>query len=561
MITFDPRAEISGTYAPVGWLVGILLGVLLVGTLYKIFTSKVLSSRRKAVRSTLHGLLVLVLAGYLLQPAWPRRDTARHAWVVSEVVPSAWKRKIQDSLGVKKLLSENEFSESLEESLGKPLVEASRYDSVTLVGQGFSETMLSQVPLSRLAWVPYYPDDQPSALHWQGLLRQGELQRVTGVVQSARRQWLAVRYAGRTLDSLEVPAGQQPFALEFPAFAQGRSTVALTLGEKVLDSLRFFTRPVPPLHFLLVLGSPDFESRTLAEWLGRQGHTVRVSTSVSRGIQSEVTINASASSAKVPDVILTDPAHASDARVKRALTAGKSVVFFNLTQPQAEVPAINRALGSTFALKQISSEATVPIQKELLALPYAFTTRLGQSQVPGYPVAVQKREGTLAVSLLTETFPLRLSGDSLAYERLWLSLLARVQPAFADHIAVDAPLLARQEGRLAFTNFGQVPEAVTIGQDTVPLRHSPINPRAAEVKYLFGRAGWVPLADSLEIYVDSSSSVASFARLAGYLRAQPTVGAGLVAPAEPSGQRLPGWAWLLLLITCLTALWVEPKIA
>jgi hypothetical protein len=50
----------------------------------------------------------------------------------------------------------------------------------------------------------------------------------------------------------------------------------------------------------------------------------------------------------------------------------------------------------------------------------------------GYPVAIQKTATKIGLSLISETFPLKLSGDSAAYERIWTSILTQLQPAFND---------------------------------------------------------------------------------------------------------------------------------
>ena len=109
------------------------------------------------------------------------------------------------------------------------------------------------------------------------------------------------------------------------------------MGDTFVDTLRFFVRPRPVLAYQFVLDSPDFESRTLAEWLGRRGNAVTVTTTVSKGIQQSTTLNDGVGKGTLPDVVITDPSNAASSGVKKALAAGKSVLFIGLTQPEGTI--------------------------------------------------------------------------------------------------------------------------------------------------------------------------------------------------------------------------------
>lgn len=525
--------------------------VIVLGILWK---NKTLSSRRKWLRGGLNGILWLVLLGYLVQPTWTKTAEAKKALLVGDEVPSALASRWQDSLGLRERFGAREF-------LKKKL--ASHFDSVLLLGQDFSPDLLAQLGSGTLDWQPYFPENQMQNLAWQGTLRQGELQRVQGTLQSTKKQWMKVKFAGETLDSTQLTQGQNSFSLSFPAFTEGRTATELFWGDELVDTLRFFVRPRPVLSYQFLLDSPDFESRTLAEWLGRRGNAVTVTTTVSKGIQQSTTINGGVGKGTLPDVLITDPSHAASPVVKKSLNAGKSILFIGLTQSEGTFPTLNRTLGTAFSLKRTTSEPMTQVVPNLEALPYTFNEALPQLLVQGYPVAVWNKVGKVGVSLLNETFPLKLSGDSVAYARVWNTIFAQVQPPSGTSLTADAPLFKGLMGMLTLNSGVKVPSRLRIGQDTVTLQNSPLNEHSATVPYLFGQSGWLAVGDSAEVFVeDSTSTVFLSRRMNDYIGAQRAARFSMnPLTAKPQRQqKVNEWVWLTLFVLSCTALWVEPKL-
>lgn len=551
MISFDYTFHSSD---PTHWLVAVLLGVVFVGMLGLVWRNTTLSPRRKGIRAGLNLILWLLLVAYALRPVWKTPADTPQALLVGQEVPAELAQKIQDSLGLEERFGSEEFVQ-------KKL--ATHFDSVTLLGQHFSPEVMAQLSSVALGWIPYHVPDQLQTLHWRPIVQQGEIQQVTGQLHSSKKQWLKLSYAGKTLDSTLLTNGTQPFTLRFPAFAEGRTSTALYLEDQLLDSVRFFTHPLPLLSYQFILGSPDFESRTLTEWLGQKGNRVTVSTTVSRGIQSSTTINEGVAPGTLPDVIITDPAHANHTMVKKGLAAGKSVVFINLTQPDEELTAVNRALGTAFSVRRISTENTISISTLLTALPYAFTESLPQVITPGYPVATWNKGAKIGVSLLSETFPLKLSGDSIAYARLWNTVLAQIQPPLAVNLTASGPIFKGISGQMYVNATAQLPSYLRLGEDSLALLPTPLNAHSAEANYRFGHAGWIALTDSAEVFVhDSTSALYPTVLTTEYLRA---LGRARYTSTsqnnKPSREaKLPDWAWLVLFILACTALWVEPKL-
>jgi hypothetical protein len=532
--------------SPLTWLTALVLLLILSVQGWLLFRNHTLSPGRRLLKGVLNLLLWLVVVAYFMQLRWPLANPTRHVLLVGNDVPRTFIRGVSDSLHVTETVTPKTFKGAV--------------DSVTLVGQDFPRETLTQLSRAAVQWVPYNRPDQVQDLHYKGLLRQGERQEVTGWVKSSGKQTLAVRYGKLTLDSLTIPAGESPFTLRFPAFVRGRNQTELVLNGKTIDTLRFFTRATRPLTIQFVLSNPDFETKTLADWLGRQGYTVQLSATLSKNVSSAVSINQSKSATrKVPDIVVTDPSNAGNAVVRKAVADGRTVFFLNLSTPETDSRVINQALGSRFQVRRISTDPTVPVSANVNALPYQFGTSLTQFPVTGYPIAIQRANGRVGISLLSETYPLALSGDSLTYSRIWTSVLAQLYPTDNNVVQVQAPLYVGLPATLHTNNLTTKAIAVRAGGDTIRLQPSPLNERSASTRVTFGQDGWQPVQDSLLVYVrNTSQAQRSFVNqfILAHDRQQ-----GLPARDQPERYaQVPDWVWLMLLIVCFTALWVEPKI-
>jgi len=538
--------------SPINWFIALALLILLVGQLWLIHRNQSLSSSRKWIKTGLNVTLWLMVVAYFGQFHWLTQRPSSHALLIGDEVPSAVARQVKDSLHIQDSFTSRNLTDE--------------YDSVTLVGQRFPVEILTKLSHSSINWVPYTAPDQLESLHWKGIVRQGEIQRITGRVNASEKQLLRLRFGNRTLDSILVHAGDNAFSLQFPAFVRGRSQAELILGSTTLDTIRFFARPTEPLKVQFLLDSPDFESNTLAGWLGKQGHTVQVVTTLSTRINSTVNINKTGTSVDrtTPDLLITDPANAANTTVKKVLAAGKAVLFINLTNPESDCRTINQALGSKWQVRKVSSEPVVPVGNGVSALPYRFTDNLNQFSVTGYPVAVQRKlAGRIGASLLSETFPLSLSGDSVTYTRLWTAVLARLSPSDKNTIQVDAPLYSGLQQEILINNAGSLPSVLLVGQDTVSLVKSPLNEHSASGSSLFRQAGWQSIQDSLALYVDARTKAGPLADrqlIRRFISAHASYQTTGDSPAHTSTAQVPNWVWLLLIVSCFTALWIEPKV-
>lgn len=533
---------------PINWLIAITLLIVLIGQFWLIFRNRSLANGRKWLRVGLNFLLWLALIGYFLQLYWTIPQPATHALLVADNVPPTVVRRVKDSLRIQENFSSRNF---------KP-----DYDSVTLVGQNFPIETLTQLSNANLQWVPYNQPDHLQTIRWKGIVQQGEMQHVTGRILSSKNQTLRLRFGNQTLDSVALLKGNNSFALRFPVFAQGRSQIDVALGNTPLDTLHFFTRKTEPLTVQFLLNSPDFESKTLADWLGKHGHTVQLTATLSKQISSNVSINKPGKSPKktAPDLIITEPANANNVAVRKAITDGKSVLFINLANPETDLRRINQALGSRWQVRKITNEVTVPVGNGLTALPYRFADNLSQFVVPGYPIAVQQASGRVGVSLLSETYPLSLSGDSVTYNRIWMAVLARLSPANQNTVEVEAPVYSGLRQAISVNNPASRLSRMRVGNDTLPLTYSPINERLAKSTSSFSQAGWQPVQDSLWLYVeDSGDPLRNSTVVNQFVQAHAQYQSIAEHTNRSTTAKLPDLAWLLLMIACFTALWLEPK--
>jgi hypothetical protein len=384
------------------------------------------------------------------------------------------------------------------------------------------------------------------------------MQEVRGRIEIATDARMKIRYAGRSLDSVLVKAGIGDFRLQFPVFAEGRNAVALWVDDKVVDTLRFFARPAEALQVRFLLNSPDFESRNLATWLGKNGHAVQYDATLSKDLTANININ----KAVDPDLIITDPGNARSTAVKKAVAAGKSVLFFNLTNPATELAPINTALGTRFSARKISNEESVRISPELNALPYAFSVNTNQEQAESYPVLVEKTSGNVSVSLLTETFPVQFAGDSLAYDKIWNAILAVVRPTLTNNIQIDAPVQVNVPASVQLNGFAKLPELISWAEDSVFMRSSLINSQAAKGRYIPRNAGWTKLADSLQVFVEAKTPLADMSGFFQNYLTYYNALRGKMPNQQFTGafrKFVPDWVWYVWFLFCLGALWVEEK--
>lgn len=545
---------------PLEGLIYLALLALLLFIVWNLRRTQTVSKKRIRVRLGLSLLLWTVVALYVIQPSWNRSFNPGRVLLYSVAIPADVLQKAKDSLKITDSFSIREWEKRTAENPGF----AQQLGTVYLLGQDADAQNISLLSNKEIHWLPSFQKNELQSVQWQALLRKGELQEVTGTIDVDKSKVIRISFADQVLDSVLLPAGLQSFRLRFPAFAVGRTETALELDNQPLQKVAFYTRKAVPASVYFILQNPDFESKTLAEWLGKNGSRVEMMTTVAKNTQSNVSLNPSGKEkAFVADVFITDPSNAAHPLVKKAVSDGKSVLFFNITNPEQAVKTINSALGTQWRIRKTSNEEAVALGNGVTALPYRLEDNLRQNNVFGYPAAVQKNGGTVGISLLNETFPLKLSGDSLAYDKIWSSIFPLLSPAQEGVVSAVAPLRKEAHSTFVMNKFTQSLPVVSVARDTASTQRSALNAHTFTAGYIFRKSGWHPFQDSLEVYVEAEESAASKAdRIRGALQVHRQIEKETAAPIAPQiiSSKLPDWAWMLLFLLCLSALWIEAKV-
>lgn len=552
-------ASILNIFSSFDWLIYLALMVILGLQIWLVSKTSSLTKKRKQIRLALNLLLWLVVLLFVIQPQCKSAANTSRVLLLSENIPSAYIKKIKDSLKITESFSNKDFQQRLIDDA--TFVE--HLGNIYLLGEDFTPEILSNLSTKRMTWIPFFEENELQNIRWEGVVRKGDLQEIAGKIQLSEEKTLKVNYENQTLDSVLLKKGVNNFRLHFPTFSIGRTETKLILGEKSLQKIAFFSRKNLPISVQFILENPDFESKSLAEWLGKNGNHVEITTTVAKNTQNQTSINKLTTKEKfTPDIIITDPSNASNALVKKAISDGKSVLFLNLTNPEQELKTINLALGSHYFAKKTTNENFIKISENLTALPYLFEEKPNQKVISDYPIAIQRNFGKIGVSLLNETFPLKLSGDSLTYGKLWTSVFQQLYPSFQDNIDIVAPIFQDTKATIALNNSSIAAKDLKIANDTISLDNSAINSLSCETDFIFRKVAWQSLQDSSEVYVEENLSIIGKSK---------QMEAFLVKNAEEKPKaskeynhiltaKLPDWAWFVLILLCLTAVWIEPKL-
>jgi len=540
-------------------LILVALAALTAVQIRALLGNNLISKKRKQIRLGLNVLMGMVILMYIIQPHWTTSADTSRVLLVSENIPLEVVKKAQDSLKITETFSLDDFERRTSETADF----TAQLGKVYVLGQGARPQMLSRLSQHEIQWIPWFKNNELTSIQWKALLRKGELQEVTGAIALDAPKVLKINYANQVLDSVSLGKGNQTFRLTFPSFAIGRTGTTLLLDNQPIQQVAFYSRKPQPISAYFILQNPDFESKAVAEWLGKKGGRVEMLMTVAKNTQTSVSMNQVKNKKDfAPDIVFTDPENAGHPLVKKAISDGKSVLFYNITDPEQAAKKVNATLGTQWSLKRISNEESISLGDGLTALPYQLAANPTQKNILGHPVAVQKMGGRVGLSLLNETFSLKLSGDSLAYDKIWSGILQALAPAQEGNIMVNAPLWKDTRASLVLNKFSQPLGSVSVAKDTVSMERSALNTFSYGANYTFRKSGWQPFLDSLEVFVEENETAASnAARMVESVRAHASNQSKYSrGTTQLFTAKLSDWAWFGLFLLCLTALGVEPKL-
>ncbi|RYU93329.1 hypothetical protein [Emticicia agri] len=541
------------------WLLYACLGLVVLIQIWLLMQSKSISGKRLWIRLGLNLLVSLLVFLFMLQPEWEYSTDTNKILLTDTDVPTSYVQKIKDSLQIKETFSHLAFNRLI----AKNPHFIDRLGHIYLLGQTFTPQTISRLSEKKLVWLPYFGNNQLQDLQWKGIVRKGDTQEVSGKIAVDEPRTLTVKYANQVLDSLALQKGFNIFRFSFPTFTIGRTETLLALDNEPLQEIHYYSQTPQVLNVLFILENPDFESKNLSEWLGKNNHRVEIITTIAKDAQSKVSINKTSQTKGFnPNLIITDPGNATNALVKKAVAEGKSVLFINCIAPEQDIKTINQALGTNWRIKKTSNEQFVTINENLTALPYHIESGINQKSVGNYPVAIQKKVGKIGLSLLNETFPLKLSGDSLNYNKIWTNVFQQLKPPSQDNISIESPIFADTQTPILLNNLSVTSNKVSINKDTAQLIQSAINPLSFSTNYIFRKTGWQTFQDSIQIFVEEKPNTLQHSKQMqeSVLAHQIFESTNSLASTQTLTAVVPDWVWYLLIVLGFAALWLEPKL-
>jgi len=522
------------------WVIGCFLLLLLLWQLYFIAKDSRISSRRKAVRSTLNVLFIMAIASFILQPTIPVSERNATIIVYSDEV---------EKEAVDWLKNERDIRRA------KPIGRLAEEDlKLIAFGNQWTTEQLAMLKSREVEWVPLPEINALLDLKWKSILYQGEKQKIELNVLSLYPAILPIMDGDVVMDSIVLNAGPNPRELELPVNSLGRNSWKIIGSNSDTLYINFFSIERPPTSYLILQSFPSAEFRVLAQWLGKQRNKVEVITQTSADASSQVSINQADSS----DILIADPSFVRDTRVAKILEKG-GTVFFTIANPEIDIPAINRELQTDFSIEKLSENEKVRISDNLDALPFSFEEKPSQKLLYDSKVAWEKvATGQVMLSMLWETFPLQFAGDSVRYNKVWTELTNEMLPPADVNWQLDAPLVQNITSSLKVNSRIEIPQILPQNEDSIYFQSSVVNPFSYQADFNFSESAWQPFADSLEVYVYSAAELPSYTgrkRMMNFLKNHQgnTIDTQLF-------KKLPKAIWLAILLILGALLWIEPKV-
>ena len=448
---------------------------------------------------------------------------------------------LKDNLKVDNLLSINSIQNNKVSDLLK------NYDEIILSGTNFEPAFLAALSGKKILYFPFFEEKTISDLHWKGNLHQFENQEITGKIYSKSSGILTVKYGDTILDSVKISKENQGFSLNFPAFGIGRNKVELFFEGKPLAEVNFLTKKLPELSIKILAENPDFEMKTLADWLGKQGHKVELVSKVSKSDFSVLEINKKSS--QKADIMIVSPENFQNKELKST-----GVLVMNLENPQVEINKINNVFAEKFRIKRVSNESEISLKNGAFQHPFVFEKSNFYLQEKEGILAVSPEK--LAVSLYSETYPLILSGDSLEYGKIWVSAINAIIPDQKNNLIIEAPVLQKHPQEIVINKPEKLNETNILAGDSISFQANGQGDFSGNM--LFKNSGWQTLNDSMEIFVEKAELPYQKANIISKILKNNNLNSLSEIDAEGYEEISDVWKWILAILL-FTLLWLEPK--
>ena len=578
--------------------------------------------RRVRVGATMIAVFSIFVLG--LQPTWlAPAPASNEAILVTEGANASTMRLAYDSLGVGmpvySLIGRGAWADAFDSvrSIGDVGVLQREYPELSrlfVAGYGlpgYDWALLQGIQVVLL------PSSSPSGIttvQWMDEVTLGQ----SWVVQGRfAENWSGTMYLegrGGVVDSLVLEAGDRFMLTDRPREA-GRFLYTLhaePAGEHIPIKETMGVSVVMPerLNVLILESAPGFETRTLRDWLSEKGYGVAIRSKISTDRYRTDLVNMPASTdlsrirsetLTLFDILLLDRRTMNDLsaserkQVQAAIRETGLGLLLAAPGQGAAVQATARRDGLDPFLwdaLQGGREQTdvlwdnrpVAEVRGISRAPYSFREDAVVEGVSGRilfrnadsdPIArwVQRGRGRIAVSLVEETFPWVLQGESDLYDAYWSHTFSELaQPAYGDvwQWSRETPLRVSAPIPLTLITPVGAPAARVAGPgdetNALPLRQDPILSGQWQSVYWPHRAGWhafLSQQDTAWAYVYPDSEWTSVYHHARHLETtRHHVMQGSIASRVPTEVPLtrhpvPMVPFYVLLLASCIVLWVE----
>jgi hypothetical protein len=517
----------------------IILFLVILGISQVVALLRIKPSKRKYLKFFLNFLLFMAVYLLVLPPTWNLNTDKVKIGIATSDLPSDFISTSKKNQNLEKIYYANDYQKD----------EYKNFENIFLLGQNFSVDFLSQLYGKNVIHLPYFFENQIKDLHWLGLLRQHEAQVISGQINVNKKVFLHLKLGNTILDSVEVSPKKTSFKLKTNIIQLGKSNLSIYLGNQLLKDIHFYVLPPYKFKVQILADFPDFETKVLAEWLGKNGHSVQVKTLIAKDIINTTQINEKSNSDF--DYLIISPSQINRTELKNAINKNKSVMVFNFSDPVSEIENINKVFKTNFSIKRISQEDDIKISSELSIFPYKIEDNRELINSIDYPLAAHYKK--IGISLLKETYPLTLSGDSTTYQKIWTAWLSLQSSIKINNILIDAPIISNVFEQISFNNFED-----TSSFDSISLKSNPVNSSTKNSNIIFEKSGWQILNDSISLFVEDSNSTFTKQRhLINFLKNNELKTGNHINPKE---ETLPSWLRFLIFILVFFIVWAETKI-
>ena len=412
-------------------------------------------SKKKIVMILPITLVNIALAGLLLRPSFVKKESSSPTIVLTK----GYDRKKVDSLlshyrsaDVILMKDADAYRSAIRMNSNHKLI--SKAISVDFVlGEGLPDHVLDEFPNRSLQFLPGNGNPGITKLHIPDVILPNRDYELTGRYSDSPGVDLVFSGPEGKIDSIHLDEGDHEFRLGFRTIAPG--SITYTLKETRSEQTLRHTIPVTVqntrrLRVLILEQHPTFESLYLKNVLARD-HQVTIRHQLSKGIFRYEHINAperrfdrlnsqnldAIDVLMIDDQTLTKLSETERNQVDLAIRGGLGCLIMYRARDSFQ------KAGSFLSLKFTSSGVDtimLPLDKKnTLVIPVASLRPIPDRRIipllkhnTGPAGYVEDHFGKRGYTLLTETYPLMLRGDSIAYGRIWTSLvegIARVHNA------------------------------------------------------------------------------------------------------------------------------------